>query len=66
MISCPKCNKKYTAKQWWTQYRLDNLLDYQARFVANNGGKGVKHTVLPKYIQCEKLIRRCGFYDQFK
>ena len=66
MITCPKCDKKYTLKQWWTNERLENLLAYQARFVANNGGKNVNHTVLTKYIQSEKLIRKCGFYDEVK
>jgi hypothetical protein len=66
MVSCPKCGEKYTLKQWWTNERLQPLLAYQARFVANNGGKGVKHTVLTKYIQSERLIRKCGFYDEVK
>ena len=66
MINCPKCKREVTLKKWWQEHRLEYLLAYQARFVANNTGKGVDHTKLDKYKQSERLIRRCGFYTSLK
>lgn len=63
MVKCPKCKKEVTLKAWWKESKLEWLLEYQNKFVANNTGKGVKHTSLPKYKQSEKLIKKCGFYD---
>tara|TARA_R110000796_G_C14257269_1_gene399432 strand:+ start:117 stop:365 length:249 start_codon:yes stop_codon:yes gene_type:complete len=66
MIKCPNCKKEHNLKDWWQKHRLEGLLEYQAKFVANNGGIGVDHTKLSKYKQSERLIRSCGFYDDLK
>jgi hypothetical protein len=42
--------------------RLDIVLESQVKFVANNAGKGVKVTDLPKYKQAEEILIKLGFY----
>lgn len=65
MIIHPQTTKQIHLKQWWKESKLDFLLEWQAKYVANNIGVGVYPKKDKKYKQSEKLIRRCGFYDQF-
>ena len=65
MMNCPNCEDRLTLKQWWKKSKLDFLLEWQAKYVANNVGIGVDPKKDKKYKQSERLIRKCGFYDEF-
>lgn len=63
MITCPNCNEQTTLKSWWKKHRLPFLLEWQAKYVANNIGVGYDPRKNKKYKQSERLIRKCGFYE---
>jgi len=65
MVKCPKCKKQTSLSNWWRhcRRRLDVVLEFQNKWVANNTEKGYDNTTHPKYKQSERLVRKLGFYD---
>lgn len=65
MIIHPETQQQIPLKQWWIESKLNYLLEWQAKYVANNVSKHNSVKKDKKYKQSEKLIRKCGFYDRY-